>query len=153
MSAESLQHWIHGPEFASQSTETWPFLLMTQKSRLRDVYDQSFYLRSRTHHYKPNLYHLSKERRRGVKCNSVNWHWNPQASPEQMFQGGTQSWLKVSYKLVVTHAMHTVILPKKHQVLKILIQYYHHIAGHWCRGYTLPLTRQRYWIIIFHWTL
>lgn len=48
---------------------------------------------------------------------------------------------------ISTDARHPVILPKKHHVVKLLIQYYHHVAGHSGLEYTLSLTRQRYWII------
>ena len=46
-----------------------------------------------------------------------------------------------------TDARHPVILPKKHHVVKLLIQYYYHLAGHSGLEYTLSLTRQRYCII------
>ena len=44
-------------------------------------------------------------------------------------------------------AMHPVILPKKHHVVKLIIQYYHLISGHSGLEYTRSLTRQKYWII------
>ena len=40
-----------------------------------------------------------------------------------------------------------IILPKKQHVTDLLIQHYHHIAGHSGLEYTLSLIRQRYWII------
>ena len=46
-----------------------------------------------------------------------------------------------------TDARHPVILPRKHHMVKLLIQYYHHLAGHSGLEYTLSLARQRYWII------
>ena len=96
MSADSLQRWIHGPEFLTQSTETWPqrpvdvnanipdndpeakkdSVVYTSEASIRDpVLEIIERFSSWTHlkkivvwilRYKSNLYRLSKERRRGV---------------------------------------------------------------------------------------
>ena len=42
---------------------------------------------------------------------------------------------------------HPIILPKKHHVTKLIIQYYHHASAHSGIEYTLSLIRQRYWIL------
>ena len=44
-------------------------------------------------------------------------------------------------------AKHPIILPKKHHVVKIIINFYHEISGHSGAEYTLSLIRQRFWII------
>ena len=96
VSAESLQRWIHGPEFLSQSTETWPqrpvdmnatipaddpevkkdsMVCMSEASTRDPVSEIIERFSSWTHlkkivawilRYKSTLYRLSKERRRGV---------------------------------------------------------------------------------------
>lgn len=116
--------------------------------------------------YKSNLSRLSRERRRGVtspiqstgttmpitiaELNNAEFeilkHVQSRCFKEelgclkQVDQQTTSSRQN-------TDAMHPVILPKKHHVVKLLIQYYHHVAGHSGLEYTLSLTRQRYWII------
>lgn len=42
---------------------------------------------------------------------------------------------------------HPIILPKGHDIVKLIIKYYHHISGHSGLEYTMALNRQRYWII------
>ena len=63
----------------------------------------------------------------------------------------TQGLIRVGGRLqrapIDTDAMHPVLLPKKHHVVKLLIQHCHHVAGHSGLEYTSSLTRQRYWII------
>ena len=96
VSADSLQRWIHGPEFLTQSTETWPQRPVDMNANIPDndpevkkdsvVYTSEASIgdpvleiierfSSWTHlkkivawilRYKSNLYRLSKERRRGV---------------------------------------------------------------------------------------
>ena len=222
VSAESLQRWIHGPEFLSQSTETWPqrpvdmnatipaddpevkkdsVVYMSEASTRDPVLEIIERFSSRTHlkkivawilRYKSNLYRLSKERRRGVtspiqstgtatpiaiaelnnaefeilkyvqsRCFKEELSCLKQA--DQQATSNRQNVLKKSssiFKLdpvltqglvrvggrlqrapINTDAMHPVILPKKHHVVKLLIQYYHHVAGHSGLEYTLSLTR------------
>ena len=44
-------------------------------------------------------------------------------------------------------ARHPIILPKKHHVVNLIIDYYHRASGHSGVEYTLSLLRQGYWII------
>ena len=44
-------------------------------------------------------------------------------------------------------AKHPIILPKKHHVVILIIDYYHRASGHSGVEYTLSLLRQGYWII------
>ena len=44
-------------------------------------------------------------------------------------------------------ARHPIILPKKHHVVNLIIDYYHRASGHSGVEYTLPILRQGYWII------
>ena len=44
-------------------------------------------------------------------------------------------------------AKHPIILPKKHHVVNLIIDYYHRASGHSGVEYTLSLLRQGYWII------
>ncbi|KAK3744013.1 hypothetical protein QZH41_004823 [Actinostola sp. cb2023] len=44
-------------------------------------------------------------------------------------------------------AKHPIILPKKHHVVKLIINYYHRASAHSGIEYTLSLIRQKYWII------
>ena len=44
-------------------------------------------------------------------------------------------------------AKHPIILPKKHHVVNLIIDYYHRASGHSGVEYTLPILRQGYWII------
>ena len=44
-------------------------------------------------------------------------------------------------------ARHLNILPKKHHVVNLIIDYYHRASGHSGAEYTLSLLRQSYWII------
>ena len=227
-SADSLQRWIHGPEFLTQSTETWPqrpvdmnvtipdddpevkkdaVVHMSEASTRDPVLEIIERFSSWTYlkkivawilRYKSNLTRLSKERRRGVtspiqstdtttpitiaELNNAEFeilkHVQSKCFKEelgclkevdQQTTSSRQNVLKKSsniFKLdpILTHglirvggrlqrapistdARHPVILPKKHHVVKLLIQYYHHVAGHSGLEYTLSLTRQRYWII------
>lgn len=96
VSADSLQRWIHGPEFLTQSTETWPrrpvdmnatipdddpelkkdaVVHMSEASTRDPVLEIIERFSSWTHlkkivawilRYKSNLSRLSRERRRGV---------------------------------------------------------------------------------------
>ena len=64
-----------------------------------------------------------------------------------LIQGLIQDGGRLQRAPINTDAMHSVILPKKHHVVKLLIQHCHHVAGHSGLEYTSSLTRQRYWII------
>ncbi|XP_028411636.1 uncharacterized protein LOC114534738 [Dendronephthya gigantea] len=45
------------------------------------------------------------------------------------------------------NAKHPIILPKDHHVIGLLVNHYHHIAGHSGVEHTLSLIRERYWIV------
>ena len=49
--------------------------------------------------------------------------------------------------LIKVDARHPIILPKKHHVVNLIIDYYHRASGHSGVEYTLSLLRQGYWII------
>ena len=49
--------------------------------------------------------------------------------------------------LIKVDARHPIILPKKHYVVNLIINYYHRASGHSGVEYTLSLFRQGYWII------
>jgi len=44
-------------------------------------------------------------------------------------------------------AKHPAILPKKHHVVNLIVNYYHRASGHSGIEYTLSLIRQGYWIL------
>ena len=44
-------------------------------------------------------------------------------------------------------AKYRIILPKKHHIVVLIVQYYHRISVHSGLEYTLSLIRQRYWLI------
>ena len=44
-------------------------------------------------------------------------------------------------------AKHPAILPKKHHVVNLIVNYYHRASGHSGIEYTLSLIRQRFWIL------
>ena len=44
-------------------------------------------------------------------------------------------------------ARHPIILPKDHHVVELLVNHYHHIAGHSGVEHTLSLIREKYWIL------
>ncbi|XP_071501973.1 uncharacterized protein [Diadema antillarum] len=48
---------------------------------------------------------------------------------------------------VATTLKHPVILPKKHNVVKLLIRYYHEQCGHSGREHMMSLLRERCWIL------
>ena len=216
VSADSLQHLIHGPEFLTQSTETWPQRPVDMNATIPDddpevkkdsvVYMSEASIRDPaletwTHlkkivawilRYKSNLSRLSKERRRGVTSpiqstgttkpitiaeqNNAEFeilkHVQSRCFKEelgclkqldQQAPSSRQNLLKKSHNIfkldpiltqglirvggrlqrapINTDAMHPVILPKKHHVVKLLIQYYHHAAEHSGLEYTLSLNR------------
>lgn len=228
VSVDSLQCWIHGPEFLTQSTETWPQRPADMNATIPDddpevKKDSEVYtseastgnpvleiierFSSWTHlkkivawilRYKSHLSRLSKKRRTGVtnpiqststttlitivELNNAEFeilkHVQTRCFKEelgrlkQVNQQATSSRLNVLkkssniFKLdpiltqglirvggrlqrapINTDTMHPVILPKKHHVVKLIIQYYHHVAGHSGLVYALSLTRQRYCII------
>ncbi|KAK3735155.1 hypothetical protein QZH41_020254, partial [Actinostola sp. cb2023] len=63
----------------------------------------------------------------------------------------TDSLLRVGGRLqrapIENDAKHPIILPKKHHVVKLIIDYYHRASAHSGIEYTLSLIRQKYWII------
>ncbi|XP_078357279.1 uncharacterized protein LOC144642164 [Oculina patagonica] len=228
VSADSLQRWIHGPEFLTQTEETWPqrpgdmnttiaeddpevkkesvtyaseasaqdpiseiierFSSWTQLKRI-----VAWILR-----YKSNLSRLSKKRRTGESVKITSSSTIVPITTEELNQAEveilkhvqsrcfkeehdclreidqqatssrqnmvkktsnifkldpilSQGLIRVGGRLqlapINSDAMHPVVLPKKHHVVKLIIQYYHHISGHSGLEYTLSLTRQKYWII------
>ena len=226
--ADSLRRWIHGPEFLTQSAETWPQRPVDMNATIPDddpevkkdsvayvsevstpdpvseiIKRFSSWTRLRKIvawilRYKSNLSHLSKERRRGVtspsqstgkptpitiaELNNAEFEilkhvqsrffkeelgclkqlgQQATSSKQNLLKKSssifkldpilTQGLIRVGGRLqrapINTDAMHPVILPKKHHVVKLLVRYYHHVAGHSGLEYTLSLTRQRYWII------
>ena len=228
VSADSLQRWIHGPEFLTQSKETWPqrpadmnttipeddpevkkeSVAYTSEASARDpISDIIERFSSWTQlkrivawilRYKSNLSRLSKKRRteESVKITSSSTivpitteelnhaeveilkHVQSRCFKEehdclkeedQQATSSRQNMVKKSsniFKLdpilsqglirvdgrlqqapINNDAMHPVILPKKHHVVKLIIQYYHLISGHSGLEYTLSFTRQKYWII------
>ena len=44
-------------------------------------------------------------------------------------------------------AKHPSILPKTHHIVTLIVNYYHHVAGHSGVEHTLSLIRERYWIV------
>lgn len=45
------------------------------------------------------------------------------------------------------HVKHPAILPKRHHVSDLIIQYFHEISGHSGQEYFLSIIRECYWII------
>ena len=54
---------------------------------------------------------------------------------------------RLEHAPIENDAKHPIILPKRHHVTKLIIQYYHHASAHSGIEYTLSLIRQRYWIL------
>lgn len=44
-------------------------------------------------------------------------------------------------------AKHPIILPASHHVVRLIISYYHHIAGHSGTEHVLSMIRERFWIV------
>ena len=44
-------------------------------------------------------------------------------------------------------AKHPIILPKKHHIVRLIIEHYHRLTGHSGVEYTLSVIRQKFWII------
>ena len=54
---------------------------------------------------------------------------------------------RLEHAPIENDAKHPIILPKRHNVTKLIIQYYHRASAHSGIEYTLSLIRQRYWIL------
>jgi len=48
---------------------------------------------------------------------------------------------------IESDAKHPVILPRKHHIIRLIINYYHRASGHSRVEYTLSLIREKYWIV------
>ena len=48
---------------------------------------------------------------------------------------------------IESDAKHLVILPRKHHIIKLIINYYHQASGHSGVKYTLLLIREKFWTI------
>ena len=77
-----------------------------------------------------------------VKKSSSIFKLDPMTSEDLICVGG-----RLQLAPINKDAMHPVILPKKHHVVKLITKYYHHLSGHSGLEYTLSLIRQKYWII------
>ena len=53
---------------------------------------------------------------------------------------------RLEHAPIENDAKHPIILPKKHHVTKLIIEYFHRASAHSGIEYTLSLIRQRYWI-------
>lgn len=228
VSADSLQRWLHGPEFLSQPSDTWPKRPADMNTTIPDddpevKKDSVTYLSqvtARDHtseiferfsswvhlkkfvawmlRFKSNFSCLSKKRKAGepvsiqststatpitiAELNNAEFEIikyvqsqcfkeeqdilkrvKPQGTPTRknglkksssifnldpiLMRGLIRVGGRLQRAPINTDAMHPVVLPKKHHVVKLIIQYYHLISGHSGLEYTLSLTRERYWII------
>ena len=84
----------------------------------------------------------SSSREKAVKKFSSIFKFDPKLTQGLIRVGG-----RLQRAPINTDAMHLVILPKKHHVVKLITKHYHHLSGHSGLEHTLSLIRQRYWII------
>ncbi|XP_068749394.1 uncharacterized protein [Montipora capricornis] len=54
---------------------------------------------------------------------------------------------RLEHAPIENDAKHPIILPKRHHVTKLIIEYFHRASAHSGIEYTLSLIRQRYWIL------
>ncbi|XP_068738205.1 uncharacterized protein, partial [Montipora capricornis] len=54
---------------------------------------------------------------------------------------------RLEHAPIENDAKHPIILPKRHHVAKLIIEYFHRASAHSGIEYTLSLIRQRYWIL------
>lgn len=84
----------------------------------------------------------NSSRQKEVKKSSSIFKLDPMISQDLIRVGG-----RLQLAPINKDAMHPVILPKKHHVVKLITKHYHHLSGHSGLEYTLSLIRQKYWII------
>ena len=75
------------------------------------------------------------------KCSSI-YKCNPILKDGIIRVGG-----RLRHAPLENEMKHPVILPKKHHIVKLIIDYYHRASGHSGVEYTLSLIRQRFWIV------
>ena len=80
--------------------------------------------------------------RNNLKKNSSIYKLDPVLENGLLRVGG-----RLEHAPIENDAKHPIILPKKHHVTKLIVEYFHHASGHSGVEYTLSLIRQRYWIL------
>ena len=75
------------------------------------------------------------------KCSSI-YKLDPVLQDGLVRVGG-----RLQHAQIDNDAKHPVILPRKHYVVKLIIDCYHRASGHSGIEYTLSLIRERYWLI------
>ena len=112
-----------------------------EKEILKHVQKQSFTDELQT------LSRISKETQETSNKNSVKkcssiYKLDPVLQDGLIRVGG-----RLQHAQIDNDAKHPVILPRKHHVVKLIIDCYHRASGHSGIEYTLSLIRERYWII------
>ena len=83
-----------------------------------------------------------KSNQNTVKKNSSIYKLDPVLENGLLRVGG-----RLEHAPIENDAKHPIILPKKHHVTKLLIEYFHRASAHSGVEYTLSLIRQKYWIL------
>ena len=85
---------------------------------------------------------LGAASRNNLKKNSSIYKLDPVLESGLLRVGG-----RLEHAPIENDAKHPIILPKRHHVTKLIIEYFHHASAHSGIEYTLSLIRQRYWIL------
>ncbi|XP_022801248.1 uncharacterized protein LOC111338948 [Stylophora pistillata] len=80
--------------------------------------------------------------RNNLKKNSTIYKLDPVLENGLLRVGG-----RLEHAPIENDAKHPIILPKKHHVTKLIIEYFHRASAHSGIEYTLSLIRTKYWIL------
>ena len=83
-----------------------------------------------------------KANRNNLKKNSSIYKLNPVLENGLLRVGG-----RLEHAQIENDAKHPIILPKKHYIARLIIEYFHRASAHSGIQYTLSLIGQRYWIL------